>query len=129
MENKETIITVRSISSKTSKAGKEYWAIDTAQEGTITCFEKALVEDLKVGNRYSVGIAQKDNWKNLRSIVGEVEGQINNKPEKVEGDKFVEARHAKDTSIYTSYVKDLVISGKELEEAIEIIKKAREAFK
>ena len=123
-------ISIKLIEQRQSQQGKTYWSIETDQ-GKMTCFEKDIAEQLQkaqfAGVRAAVSVVEKNGFVNIRKVVD----VLTSLPAEVEdkGEKFTEARAAKDTSIYTSYVKDLVISGMKLEDAIKAVKQIREAFK
>tara|TARA_Y100000310_G_scaffold314397_1_gene363707 strand:- start:94 stop:510 length:417 start_codon:yes stop_codon:yes gene_type:complete len=135
VENMKTTITIEGIDDKTSQAGKKYWSVHTDQ-GTMTVFENNIITDLR--ERLEKGqfcvvemIENEKGFKNIRKIYADNadDNEVKNiKTERVADNKFVDARKAKDTSIYTSYVKDLVVAGKAVNEAIDLIKRAKEAF-
>ena len=158
MENNETIIRITGIEQKTGKTGRQYASIKT-DKGTMTCFEKDILERLQEGFEKSVqclvNVAESNGFSNIRSFVrfrlenGQGKVIVEKPSEFVESqgykpDKFSDARAAKDTSIYTSYAKDLFIElYKEnvtlteqarannlslMQEAVKLVKEAREAF-
>jgi hypothetical protein len=157
MENKETIVTLKGLSEKESKNGRKYHSIDTEEEGTLTCFEKPIVDELQkhFGKRVKVKIVVNDKgFKNLREfveVVAEEEKPVvekvisapqeTNKP--ILNGEILEARILKDASIYTSYAKDVFICLCEnkksegsvlnaralMESACDLVKQARDNFK
>ena len=144
MENKETIIRVNSIVPLTSKAGLNYHVIK-ADECDYSCFNKELVAELQKhkGKEVRITYAESEdkNFRNIRTCLGEV--SVDKAKEDFEANKFTESRSMKDTSIYTSYAKDIFIElkGKPMvmeskatnteimSQAIAVVKQAREAFK
>lgn len=144
MENKETIINVNEIIHKVGKtSGNPYQLIKT-NLGDMTCFETEILSKLqeaKTQNKSAKVIVaenEKDGrvFKNIREFksfgdkteIKETESNNSVEVETIKPEKFAKERNDKLTSIYTSYVKDLVVSGKKVEEAIEIIKQARKEF-
>jgi len=134
MENKETIIEIKGISVKEGKTGNKYFSIETDQ-GAVTCFEKKITDELQkhVGQKVKVEIAENERgFRNLRRFLGvadnsEVVSQPKEK-EKTDNEQFAEARAEKNKSMYVAYVKDLVVAGKPVEEAIDIVKYTIRAF-
>ena len=77
------------------------------------------IKDLKVGDEVLCEFETKGKFTNLKGI------------DKVTTQKMqpqASNEQNKNTTMYVSYVKDLVINGKTAEEAIEIIKKAKKEF-
>lgn len=134
MENYETmIVEIKGIEQKESKNGRVYHSIDTDM-GKMSVFEGDIVNDLKKcygnGCKCEISVAQSNGFKNVRKFIGEAaKTQVVKPNEAFKEEKFSEARHLKDQSIYTSYVKDLIVSGMKPDEAIELIKKVKEEFK
>jgi len=133
MENQETIIEIRGISIKEGKSGNKYFSIET-DNGNVTCFEKKIIDELQkhVGEFVKVEIVANDRgFKNLRKFCGiAAKTEITSAPKKEEyhPDYFKDAREEKNKSMFVSYVKDLVVSGMPVENAIVIIKTAISAF-
>ncbi|MCK9371346.1 hypothetical protein M0R04_15640 [Candidatus Dojkabacteria bacterium] len=146
MENKETkseeIIEIIAINDKASSAGRKYFQIET-DKGNFSCFEFDIITELKkhFGQKVEVEIAVNDRgFKNLRKFIRSID-TIKAAPVTV-NKEIVEARSMKDTSIYTSYAKDILIaliSKSEkldglkteplMEVAINLVNKAKESFK
>jgi hypothetical protein len=142
MENKETIIEIKGIETKDSKTGMKYFSILTEQ-GAVTCFEKAITDELKknIGNHVKVEIATNERgFRNVRKFLGLAtaeESKTVETPAKV--DVFAEARQEKNKSCYVSYAKDIfmeLIKSKLPEEpeqavmlrAIKLVKMAIQSF-
>jgi len=133
----ETII-VKSIEQKLSqKTGKPYWRVQTTNQGYFNCFDEKTVEELKkhYEERVEVEIVVSGNYKHINAYVGEViqQGKVT-LPNPLVSD-------GKHTTMYVSYAKDIFCAlraAKEMEkaseidvmeEAISLVKQAREAFK
>lgn len=144
MENKETMTCkINGVVEKKSKAGRLYHSIET-DKGNFSCFEYDIAMGLKekMGEQVSLEIATSENgnFKNVRGVNDSKAVNLDKIPEQtvIQGDKFVDAREAKNQSIYTSYAKDLFIArilsvekGKEkeaMELCINLVKQAKEAF-
>lgn len=107
MESTESSITVKSIETKESKAGKKYWSVSTVEQGNITCFEENIIEKLKEGEKYLATIATNEKgFKNLREIKADIVKAIpmNNKPTNTNI-----VRPPKTQSMYVSYAKDIFL--------------------
>ena len=117
-------LTIASIEEKHGTRGA-YWRLDTTQ-GWLSCFDKDLAAIFKdsIGVELDVEIKEKGNFKNA---VGLATYPLV-KPKQPESKAIVRKASDKDAMMCTSYVKDLVISGKSVEDAIKIIKQAKEAF-
>jgi hypothetical protein len=124
MENKETIVEIRGVGIKEGKSGNKYFSIET-DKGTVTCFEKAITDELQknVGKRVKVEIvANERGFKNLRKFLGVAAEAQAEQPAAAKAETFAEARAEKNKSMYVAYCKDLVIAGKSVEEAVDIVK-------
>ena len=141
MENKETIVTLKGVQEKESKAGRKYISFQT-DAGNMTCFEDAVTAELKkhMDKRVKLEIAEKDGFKNIRKFLGEISEEKISQAKAEPSENFEQARKLKDQSIYTSYAKDVFVSlsntaeaGIEhadlMSEAIALIKQARDSFK
>lgn len=148
----KTTTKIESFEQRTSmKTGKTYHVFHTVL-GEMSAFEGKIVENLKayVGTEAAIEIEYTDTngFKNIKKILGKAPiGAV------IENKAITEARSSKDTSMYTSYAKDifgmLYAGEKILEEkrednvkgisivtnfelmrrAIELVKQAREEFK
>jgi hypothetical protein len=120
----ETTIVINKIEQKISAAGKPYFIYDT-NVGKMACWDAVIAETLKSKLNVPIGveIAEKGDFKNIKKLlktpVAEVPGQ---------GDKFAEARAQKNTTMYVSYAKDLMVVGIPAEKAVEMIKSAIKEF-
>lgn len=123
----ETTIELRGMIEKESKNGRKYTQFQTNM-GDMSCFENKVVDVLKtkIGQHVAVDLVDSNGFKNIRGLAGQT--QAPKTTSMTTGDKFVEAREEKNKSIYTSYVKDLVVSGMKVDDAIAVIKKAIAAF-
>jgi hypothetical protein len=141
MENVEMIVEIRGISLKEGKTGTKYFGIET-DSGNLTCFEKAITDELKkhVGDHVKVDIATSEKgFKNIRKFLGvataeELESKTEEAPKtetKKEGYNPI--------SMYVSYAKDIfleIVKSKTAEEpetavmlrAIKLVKMAMQAF-
>ena len=126
--NKKIEVELIEFEDKTAKTGREYTRFKT-NEGWMSCFEKELIADLKkvIGQRVicNIAIDEDKGFKNIRGCEGLASGnqQIAGVPVqkvKVEVDKK--------TTMYVSYVKDLIVSGMDEENAIKTIKNIQKAF-
>ena len=139
---------------KAFKTGREYFIFHTSM-GEMSAFESKIIDELKAyaGTDAAVEIEYSDTngFKNIKAILGKA------KPgaavESNGATAIAEARASKDTSIYTSYAKDIFLAlytgEKILEEkrednvkgmsivtnfelmrrATELVKQARDVFK
>lgn len=127
MENKVTTISINTLSQKESKAGKPFMSLRT-NLGTFMCWDADLFKIFTPGHIYDITYTELNNFRNIVSAT-QKEGSVETvKPAEFGKATIKEARASKDVGIYTSYVKDLVINGMELEKAIQVIKDARQAF-
>lgn len=126
MEERENILTIEDFEDKKSQAGKRYTRFKTSQ-GWMSCFEKDVIEKLKDSEgknvRVVVAVDKEKGFTNIRKFLGD--GNVN--PEKVR-DEQPKISTDRNTSMYVAYVKDLVVAGKGLQDAINIVKQARDAF-
>jgi len=138
----KTTLKLESAEQKTSKGGRPYITFKTSM-GVMSCFESIALKELmkNLGNEISVEVEERNGFKNLTKFYEVISGNLHpeefDMTEKKE-DKFAEARASKDQAIYTSYAKDLFIemfhqgtkdAEKVMEEAIKLIKTARDGFK
>lgn len=94
-----TAIKVLSIELKPTSSGKQRWSVKTEQ-GTMSCWDEALVKQLPVGEAVEVEIAEKDGFKNIKKVL----------PGVVVTSEHIPAKSYKPmdtTSMYVSYAKDL----------------------
>lgn len=128
MENKETSVLIKAIEQKESAKGNLYWGVKTDQ-GTFTVFDTEPVEILKENIGKNVIIEYRENDRGFKNIKKASLKKIEVEKVETKNEAIKEARSAKDTSIYTSYVKDLIVSGIDKDLAIATIKQIREEFK
>ena len=116
------ILVIQEFEDKTSANGKTYTRFKTDQ-GWMSCFNAELSNDIKkaIGSKVECDIAVKGNYKNITGCAANLENAQ-------EPQFLAEPTGNKHTTMYVSYVKDLVVAGKAVDEAIVIIKKARGAF-
>jgi len=137
MEN--TIIKVRFVETKAAqKTGNMYATITSADDVRYTCHEKEIYDNLQPDHTYKIEYTVSGNWKNIKSAEEVKEEAVKANPDITTTgnvERIVDARAAKDTSIYTSYCKDLFIAclpaekPKEvMQTCIDLIKQARQAF-
>lgn len=121
-------ITIQKYEDKTSqKNGKKYTRFLTS-EGWVSVFENDVIKALKEaeGRVCDVNLVSNGDFKNIRGF--------NQYVDKPQDDTFAGAKvtkektESKHKTMYISYVKDLVVSGMEIEKAIEVIKKAQKSF-
>ena len=136
-------IQILGIESKVGQSGKQYWSVNT-NLGKMSCFEKSVIDALTIAfnsqTQIAVKIADDGRWKNIRGIVQQGNIVNNGQPintyaqpqnlvQQVPQETVVKPSIPnKNTTMYVSYVKDLVISGNSVDDAIETIKIAKEAF-
>ena len=121
----KTTIKITGIEEAVSQAGKSYWKVQT-NNGLMSCFDKLIIDKIEVGKVYEAEvISSKDGvFKNIRKI-----SSSEYPVESIESvNKFTEAREAKNTAMYISYAKDLIISGMKPDEAILTVKKLIDSF-
>src|SRR3990167_10348404 len=108
----------RRINAKASKAGKTYWEIETDQ-GNATCFDYPIVQDIQANlgksissydlERNEKGFINLRPAKNPGAITAQIMAPQTNNVPMVPQNNFVEARQAKDVSMFTSYAKDIFL--------------------
>lgn len=72
-------------------------------------------------------VEERGNFKNITAISNPDQTKIVG-PKRVYDVETPKTSPSRETTMYTSYVKDLVVSGKTIEEAIELVKQARDSF-
>jgi len=94
----------------------------------MACWDALMAENLKNRLNVPIGVelAVKGDFKNIKKILATLPVEVPGVALQV--DKFAEARAVKNTTMYVSYVKDLVVSGILPEKAVEIIKQAIKEF-
>lgn len=137
-----TTFTPRRIVAKASKAGKTFWEIETDQ-GNATCFDYPIVQELEKSLGKPISLydleSNEKGFVNIRPTRhAKQEAQVQAQAQAKQPDAFVEARNAKDVSMFTSYAKDIFIelAKMELDEtfedrmkrAIALVKQAKGAF-
>jgi len=122
----ETTIVISKIEQKASAAGKPYFICET-NIGKMACWDAVMAATLqsKLNVPLGVEIAEKGDFKNIKKILSTLPAAV---PVVAQSDKFADARQAKNTTMYVSYVKDLVVAGVLPDKAIEIIKLAIKEF-
>lgn len=124
MEKKESVTRVKDIKTMEGKTGNKYFLIET-EMGKLSSFDKDIVAELQkfIGKSVKITYAvTSQGFMNLKSFIADEPV----KEEKIEEKK--EDKQSRMASISASYVKDLVVAGKSVDEAIEIVKKAFAAF-
>ena len=145
----KTNLKILGVEKKTSKNNQEYYSFQTTA-GTMSCFDLTTAKELieHVDENIEVEIAKKNGFTNLVKFLGNVAKEQVISEDVPPADKFADARKSKDTSIYTSYAKDVFIKILESQEkfeagndssfpqvrdmmdmAVKVIKQAKEAFK
>jgi hypothetical protein len=126
MENQKAKIIPRFISDEVSKkTGKAFWKVKT-DLADFNVFDKNMADVLKahINKDIEVEIQVKGEFRNIVLVEG-----ADNKPKQWEKPAYAPVKAKFDHStMYVSYVKDLVVSGKTLAEAISIIKLAKKEF-
>jgi len=79
----ETAILIKQIDEKQAKTGKLYHSVDT-DVGKMTCFEEAVVKDLKeyVGKKVLVEVVEQGKFKNIRAFIKPFDPEVINPLEK-----------------------------------------------
>lgn len=152
----KTTLKLLGVEKKTSQKGVAYTSFQTS-EGWMSCFEQNVVDKLMnhIGQEVEVSVATRGDFKNIVAFYVDATTMIGKDVIDTPNtagtgnqyikDKFSEARASKDTSIYTSYAKDLFITFLEntkklktetdldpvvmMQLAIDLVKQAKEAFK
>jgi len=109
------------IEDKVTQSGREYIRVNTS-EGWLSCFDTVTIEKLKeMGTGTgSFEVIEAGEYKNIKKMYDVVEdGKVNAPVQKI---------GTAHTTMYVSYVKDLIVAGKTPAEAIELIKKIRNEF-
>jgi hypothetical protein len=129
----KSIIKVISFEDKTARTGRTYTRFNT-NVGYANAFDDVVIEPLKklVGRSAEV-IMVTDNekgYKNIREFIAEVITDPMAEIEVSKGNQGVTSSGNKSTTMYVSYCKDLLVSGKveSMDEAIELIKKSKDSF-
>lgn len=105
------------IEQKTAKSGSAY--LQLGIDGKSYNYFGTL-GDIKLGDEILCEFETKGKFTNLKAIEKVINQQIMQPQASNEQNK--------NTTMYVSYVKDLVVSGKSLEEAIKIVKEAIKEF-
>jgi len=67
----ETTITIRSIERKISqKTQKDWWPIESNQNVKYSCHEKAIADQLEVGETYVLDVVESNGYNNIRAFIG-----------------------------------------------------------
>lgn len=126
-------VTILEIEDKVTQKGKPYCRIKTDTDGWMACFDVVAADHCKqhVGQNVSVEVKQSGEYMNLAKFYGAEDDTV--VTEKVEPQPKSPAPAAvvnnnKNTTMYVSYAKDLVVGGIPMTEAIELIKEAQAAF-
>lgn len=138
-----TTLKIEGIEQKTSKQGREYKSIRTTQ-GNMSCFENNVLIDLvkNVGNFVSVDVEERNGFKNITGFGQQELGATPaaGTPSQATSAPQSQTFSSKDQTFYTSYAKDVFIAllSKDktevynaetlMQNAIDLVKKAREAF-
>lgn len=136
MENTKENILIAEVEPKTTKAGKSYMRIKTERNGStrwMSCFNADVNEALKalVGQVVTVETKQSGDFFNIMGCHGEAPiSGLSEEDEKTATEAMNKPQKQANgnTAMYVSYVKDLIVSGKKKEEAIQDIKDIKEAF-
>ena len=134
------------------RVGKpSYLRCETSPEGWCSCFDSEVIKDLANPNHWnrpvSVDITVRENgqtWKNITKFHGVVAGEVASVPVVKPAEFVTETAPRKDkpsTTMYTSYAKDIFNTMSNtvkdwsnvdmtaiMNEAIKLVKQAREAF-
>jgi len=120
---------------KVDKSGKKPYARFKTDSGWYSAFEADVIDELKkcIGRTISVNVAVSDQgFKNIKSFNGIVRDEFAGANVVSSSDNPIETIEVKpdqrSTTMYVSYVKDLICIGKTFEEAVIIIKKAQKEF-
>ena len=126
-------IRVLKVEQKISAKGDKYFLVET-DNGRATVWDKEIADKLVLNGDKLVVVEWSENkqgFKNIRKVysdeyIGVTEEVVKSEPQN--NNKFADARAEKNKSIYASYAKDLIISGIEEKEAVELVKRLIEAF-
>jgi len=121
---------------KETKAGKAYNRFKT-NEGWISCFNSKDCEMLRgfKGKSASVELIEQGDFKNIKKCYGEAGNEDANVEVVKIGD--TKASNNKNATMYTSYAKDIFThiyaaesmnSQEKMQESIDLVKQAKEAF-
>jgi len=121
---------------KITKAGKTYSRFKT-NEGWMSCFDLESCKMLKKyqGNSASVEVLEQGDFKNIKKCYGEAGNEDANVEVVKIGD--TKASNNKNATMYTSYAKDIFThiyaaesmnSQEKMQESIDLVKQAKEAF-
>ena len=146
----KTTIKLTGVNEKTSKNNRQYRQYETG-DGFMSCFETDVCTELNkhIGRFVEVEVEERNGFKNITKYHGVASDEFlkSLKPEIKTSDTFAEARASKDQSMYTSYAKDVFIELMDkiaphmekadqpiatevlMNEAIKLVKQAKEAFK
>tara|TARA_Y100000310_G_scaffold247342_1_gene252924 strand:+ start:810 stop:1202 length:393 start_codon:yes stop_codon:yes gene_type:complete len=126
-------IRVLKVEQKTSAKGDTFYSVET-DNGRATIWDKEIADKLVLNGDKLVVVEWSENkqgFKNIRKVysdeyIGVTEEVVKSEPQN--NNKFADARAEKNKSIYASYAKDLIISGIEEKEAVELVKRLIGAF-
>jgi len=133
-------IKINKIEQKKSAKGDLFYSVDT-DNGRATIWDKEIADKLLLNGDKPVLVEWSENKQGFNNIRQVYEGNqatqeevINtwqsakSEPQTPQNNKFADARAEKNKSIYASYAKDLIISGIEEKEAVEMVKRLIGAF-
>ena len=132
----KTNIEIIDFEDKITKAGKTYGRFKTS-EGWVSCFDVkscVMLKGLK-GKSASVELIEQGDFKNIKKCYGEAGNEDANVEVVKIGD--TKASNNKNATMYTSYAKDIFThiyaaesmnSQEKMQEAITLVKQAKEAF-
>lgn len=145
----KTNLKILGVEKKQTKNNQDFYSFQTTA-GTMSCFDLTTAKELveHVDENIEVEIEKNNGFTNLKKFLGNVTADKVPSEDVPPKDKFADARKSKDTSIYTSYAKDVFMKLVECQEeipagkdasfpqfndlmdiAIKMVKQAKEAFK
>lgn len=134
----EKIIEIKGIEETEAKSGRVYYKVKT-QEGIMSCFEDSIIKELKKCDidekkaKVEIATNERDGktFKNIRKFIEATNDSVEVMKPKEFGNETTERKSVKGSPYEKDPVGlcvDLVIAGKTIEEAVEIVKVAKAAF-
>ena len=124
---------IQDFEDKKTKAGMRFTRFKTS-EGWMSCFDEKSCEMLKKyeGKTASVEVVEAGDFKNIKKCYGDAGDEDENKADyevvKPGVPQETKVSSNRNTTMYVSYVKDLIVAGADCDAAIIAITKAKKAF-
>lgn len=125
MANKTIITTIKGKESKSGKNAKGNWLMWMFEfDGDIkaSTFDSNIGKGFNIGDNVKVDLYQNGDFWNIKTME-----LTDEKPEVIKPAEFGKT-NSREATMWASYAKDLIIAGKGVDEAIQIVSKLRDSF-